>query len=411
MKDSSDVQALFTGIDNSIRYMVAKGTVTDTITDDFTLLNSDQAGAFRMTKSGEELPVTYSDGNWSFGTANEEGVYPYEVTLSGQTLTWTINVPIENANPITLSYDLQIREDATTDFYNTNVVAELEYVSTDDVTGHYEFEVPKVSYIAPTEVIVEKVWEDANNQDGVRPEKVVMTLLKDGEPETEANLSEENEWTYTFTDIPEAKLVEGEFVAIEYTVEELAVEGYEGAITSERVDEETVGEASTATRAEETAEAEGETEAETEEEKGTLKYTITNTHTPETIEITGTKTWDDANDVDGIRPKSITINLLADGTKVKSLEVKETDGKFTWTFTEMPKYKDGKEIVYTITEDAVEGYTATVDGFNVTNKHVPVNPPTGDPNQIPVLAIAGVSALLTMIILIIIQTMRRKAEN
>ncbi|MBQ4187341.1 MAG: Cna B-type domain-containing protein [Firmicutes bacterium] len=416
MKDSSDVQALFTGIDNSIRYMVSKGTVTDTITDDFTLLSSDQAGAFRMTKSGKELPVTYSDGKWSFDTANEEGVYPYEVTLSGQTLTWTINVPIENANPITLSYDLQIREDATTDFYNTNVVAELEYVSTDDVKGTYEFEVPEVSYIAPTEVIVEKVWEDANNQDGVRPDKVVMTLLKDGEPETEANLSEENEWTYTFTDIPEAKLVEGEFVAIEYTVEELAVEGYEGAITSERVAEETAGEASTATRAEETAEAEtteaeGETEAETEEEKGTLKYTITNTHNPEVIEITGTKTWDDANDVDGIRPKSITINLLADGTKVKSLEVKETDGKFTWTFTEMPKYKDGKEIVYTITEDAVEGYTATVDGFNVTNKHVPVNPPTGDPNQIPVLAIAGVSALLTMIILIIIQTMRRKAEN
>ena len=382
-----DVQALFTGIDNSVRYMVSEGTVTDTITDDFTLLNSDKESAFRTTKSGEELPMTYSDGKWSFGTANEEGVYPYEVTLSGQTLTWTINVPIENANPITLSYNLQIREDAKTDFYDTNKSAVLDFTSTDGTRdGSFTFEVPEVSYIAPTEVIVEKVWEDANNQDGVRPDQVVMTLLKDGEPETEANLSEENEWTYTFTDIPEAKLVEGEFVAIEYTIEELEVEGYEGAITSERVG------------ANETSES-------------TLKFTITNTHTPETIEITGTKTWDDANDVDGIRPKSITINLLADGTKVKSLEVKETDGKFAWTFTEMPKYKDGKEIVYTITEDAVEGYTATVDGYNVTNKHVPVNPPTGDPSQIPVLAVAGLSALMAMIVLIIISAMRRRAKG
>ena len=96
---------------------------------------------------------------------------------------------------------------------------------------------------------------------------------------------------------------------------------------------------------------------------------------------------------------------------MKSLEVKETDGKFAWTFTEMPKYKDGKEIVYTITEDAVEGYTATIDGYNVTNKHVPVNPPTGDPSQIPVLAVAGLSALMAMIVLIIISAMRRRAKG
>ena len=388
--------------------------VNNSFSSNFTLKNSDNANAFRMTLEGKELAVTYADSKWSFGEPSSEGKYDYEVTLeSSNTFKWTINVPIENLRPVTLSYDLQISEKATTDFYNTNESAVLDYTSTDGKRdGTYTFEVPKVSYIAPTEIKVEKVWEDAENQDGIRPDKVLVTVLADGEPYIEANVTAADQWAYTFKELPEAKLVEEnserKLVPIEYTIEELEVEGYVGEVTSEReATEETAGEASAP--AEETAETET-TEAEAEK-KGTLKYTITNTHTPETIEITGTKTWDDANDVDGIRPKSITINLLADGTKVKSLEVKETDGKFTWTFTEMPKYKDGKEIVYTITEDAVEGYTATVDGFNVTNKHVPVNPPTGDPNQIPVLAIAGVSALLTMIILIIIQAMRRKAEN
>ena len=56
---------MFAGIDNSIRYMVNSGVVTDTITDDFTLLNADAEGAFRMTLSGEDLAVTYADGKWS----------------------------------------------------------------------------------------------------------------------------------------------------------------------------------------------------------------------------------------------------------------------------------------------------------------------------------------------------------
>ena len=40
-------------------------------------------------------------------------------------------------------------------------------------------------------------------------------------------------------------------------------------------------------------------------------YNITNTHKPATLDITGTKTWNDSNNQDGKRPKSITVNLLA----------------------------------------------------------------------------------------------------
>ncbi len=41
-------------------------------------------------------------------------------------------------------------------------------------------------------------------------------------------------------------------------------------------------------------------------------------------------------------------------------------------FTGFPKYRDGGvEIVYTITEDAVEHYETTITGYNVTNSYTP----------------------------------------
>ena len=42
-------------------------------------------------------------------------------------------------------------------------------------------------------------------------------------------------------------------------------------------------------------------------------YTPDNPPTPETIDISGTKTWNDANNKDGIRPKAIKVKLLANG--------------------------------------------------------------------------------------------------
>ena len=50
----------------------------------------------------------------------------------------------------------------------------------------------------------------------------------------------------------------------------------------------------------------------------TFTYTAVNTTVPSTTEISGSKTWNDANNQDGIRPTSITINLLADGVQVDS---------------------------------------------------------------------------------------------
>ncbi|MZY32823.1 Cna B-type domain-containing protein, partial [Enterococcus faecalis] len=75
---------------------------------------------------------------------------------------------------------------------------------------------------------------------------------------------------------------------------------------------------------------------------------ITNTHNPETTEVSGQKTWNDNEDQDGKRPKSITVNLLANGKQVQSKEVSETDG-WKYEFTNLPKYENGQEITYTVT--------------------------------------------------------------
>lgn len=85
------------------------------------------------------------------------------------------------------------------------------------------------------------------------------------------------------------------------------------------------------------------------------------------IDISGSKTWDDADDKDGIRPESITVRLYADGIEKESAVVTAPD--WSWTFTGLPKNGESGPINYVVEEDPVEGYTASVDGFNITNTH------------------------------------------
>ena len=87
-----------------------------------------------------------------------------------------------------------------------------------------------------------------------------------------------------------------------------------------------------------------------------------------TIQINGSKTWKDNNNSYNTRPSSIKINLFANGTKVETKTVTESNS-WKWSFTGYPeKDNSGKIINYTITENAVSGYTTTISGYNVENK-------------------------------------------
>ena len=92
----------------------------------------------------------------------------------------------------------------------------------------------------------------------------------------------------------------------------------------------------------------------------------------EQISVSGTKTWNDENNKYDLRPNSITINLLANGTIIQSKEVNATDN-WQYTFANLPKYDNDKiEIRYTITENELVDYTSEVNGYNVINTIKPV---------------------------------------
>ncbi|MCY7105769.1 Cna B-type domain-containing protein [Streptococcus oralis] len=188
---------------------------------------------------------------------------------------------------------------------------------------------------AKTSVSVKKAWDDKDNQDGKRPSSVTVKLLADGQDTGKTlELNAANGWTGSFTDLDADK----GGTPIKYTVVEVTVPGYTSKVAG--------GAAS--------------------------GFTITNSYSPETVDVKATKNWDDANNQDGKRPTKITINLLADGQKVASKEVQAaTDGTWTATFEKLAKYKAGKEIKYTVTEEAVAEYESTITDFTITNKYAP----------------------------------------
>ena len=84
--------------------------------------------------------------------------------------------------------------------------------------------------------------------------------------------------------------------------------------------------------------------------------------------VSGVKTWDDNDDQDGVRPKSITVNLLADGEVIKTAAVTAANG-WKYSFEGLPQFKDGRKITYTVSEQPVDGYKTTIDGTAITNTH------------------------------------------
>ena len=75
---------------------------------------------------------------------------------------------------------------------------------------------------------------------------------------------------------------------------------------------------------------------------------------------------------DGKRPESITIRLYANGEEAVGhvQTVTAADG-WSWKFTDLPKFEDGEEIIYTISEDQVSGYQPEIDRYDITNSYTP----------------------------------------
>ncbi|MGX7112398.1 Cna B-type domain-containing protein [Gemella cuniculi] len=251
---------------------------------------------------------------------------------------------------------------------------EVKYTIDEEVVEGYTKEVNgynlKNKYIPEkTKVEGTKTWEDNNNQDGKRPSKIKVKLLADGEVVQEKEVTEKDGWKYSFENLDKYK--DGK--EIKYTIDEDIVEFYQKTVNG---------------------------------------FNLTNKYTPEKTKVEGTKTWEDNNNQDGKRPSKIKVKLLADGKEVATKEVTEKDG-WKYSFDNLDKYKDGKEIKYTIDEEAVKGYTKKIKGYNLINTRIPTTPPN-KPNK--PLAKTGISTNEIGIlggfgVLVALGLVRRKNKN
>ena len=303
--------------------------------DEFEFTLTDQVGNVETAKNDANGKVKFKEL-----TFDEVGTYTYKIAEKAGTATG-------------IKYDTKIITATVTVADNGKGALEA--------TIAYDGEKTFENTYTPEKRTIEgqKIWNDNNNQDGKRPDKIKVILNKTVDGVTtkvaEKEVTKDN-WNYEFTNLP--KFEGGK--EITYSIDEEAVPGYEKSIDG---------------------------------------YNLKNSYTPEVVNVQGTKTWNDANNQDGKRPGSIKVilNKTVDGktTKVAEKEVTEKDN-WNYTFDNLPKYENGKLIEYSIDEVDVPGYEKTIKGYNLENKYIPKKPglpKTGStPSEVGGLGVLGLLA-------------------
>ena len=228
---------------------------------------------------------------------------------------------------------------------------------------------------------VYKVWDDENNQDNLRPESITVTLKKlvtTGEGDAaetklekvvakdatghditteDIELKDANNWTAMITSLP----IYEDGKPITYVwVESGVPEGY------------TLVGAQTATDG---------TKYIIANEGDARIAALTNAHTPEKMKLAALKTWDDNNNVDSIRPTSITVTLIGtytvNGTE-KTFKVADAEKTMTaeseWAqavWENLPVKQEGVKVDYSVVESDVDGYTTKYDPLTKNNNGTP----------------------------------------
>ena len=299
---------------NDITYTVTEDEVPgyDTKVGGYIVINTHKPE--QITISGSK---TWNDENDSDGIRPSsvtiqllKNGYPYlnSVTASAPDWSWEFTNLPKNENGSAIQY----------------TIMEVEVPGYDTLVDG--FNVTNTHIPEKITISGSKTWNDDQNRDGIRPSSVTIRLLADGQPTGRQTTASAPDWSWEFTDV----LKKNKGNDITYTVSEDEVPGYDTLVDG---------------------------------------FDVTNTHEPEKITISGSKTWNDDDDRDGIRPASVTVRLLANGEEVGNTTASAPD--WSWEFTGVPKNKNGSAITYTITEDPVTGYETLADGYNVTNTHEP----------------------------------------
>ena len=340
-----------------------KGTIYGLLKDDYIIRETSAPSGYTLAKD-----VTVSADSFDSKGATATITDKKAVTTVSGTKTWKDNDDQDGKRPDSIKVNLlangkvvqskTVKASDNWKYSFTNLPEfengkKITYTVTEDAVAGYTstvdgYNVTNSHTPATVKVSGTKTWKDNNNQDGIRPSSITVNLLANGQQVASKKVSASDNWQYSFDNL--AAYANGQ--KITYTVTENAVAGYTSTVDG---------------------------------------YNVTNSHTPATVKVSGTKTWKDNNNQDGIRPSSITVNLLANGRQVASKTVSASDN-WQYSFDNLAAYANGKKITYTVTEDAVAGYTSTVDGYNITNTHnpttpkkpqVPNNPTTPKKPQVP----------------------------
>ena len=175
---------------------------------------------------------------------------------------------------------------------------------------------------ATINIPVTKTWV------GTAGTSATIKLLADGAEKETVTLTAADNWTHTFSNLPKFDATDGHEIV--YTVDEVDVPNYTKGIS---------GTAATG-------------------------FTVTNTITGK-VSIPVTKVWV------GPQASSAKVTLFADGVEKDSVTLNAANG-WAHTFTNLDKYNNGTEIVYTVTEEPIANYDSVItgnaaNGFTVTN--------------------------------------------
>ena len=319
--------------DNFVWFSIYDTLAGETITDSTVsgVEGGPNADGYYWAKSGVAISVEMKEGwNLRFTNLPSDSKYTFVEGTLPQGYKFT-------KSELTGGEDSTFKDGQTTTgtIENTKTSYQVEY------TNEY----------ALVDINVDKVWDDANDQAGFRPDDLTLTLngVPSGTtaPEPEITKSQDgNTWSYVWKGLPK---YDAQGNVIEYTVTEDSVPDHYECTGSPASD----------------------------------GGTITNKHTPEVVDVTIVKDWNDDDNIGNIRPTSIQAQLKADGQNQGSAVTLNEDNEWTYTWENLPKYKNGTEIVYTADETAVPtGYNKTgpveteaEDGttFTVTNTYNPTS--------------------------------------
>ncbi|QCQ04518.1 Cna B-type domain-containing protein [Ligilactobacillus animalis] len=159
-----------------------------------------------------------------------------------------------------------------------------------------------------------KTWEDKNNQDGKRPEKIVVNLIANGHKVQSKVVTAKDNWQYSFKNVPEYYLGK----KINYAITEEPVKDYQTKVNG---------------------------------------YDLINSYQPATTKFEVKKIWQDNNNYACVRPKSVQVQLYANG-QIYGGKV-ELSAKNNWQYTwkDLPAKQNGKAIKYQVVEvTKIKGY-------------------------------------------------------